>query len=298
MNKIEQFLFDIIGLLIPGFVAMVLPMLILFFVCKLNSFILFNNFFNEFSQSSIKEYTWLILIAIFTILYLLGHVIKVFSIRYYNFMRIIFDKNINVQFIKIKNFLWKYLSKEINKSSNLFIDIIFMTSKITIGILEELSRSIGGIFVFQTQGYDSSNEQFYDKVLHQLKIKYGINIKKRTDIRKLNYAIYKLSQIIQDTNTIKTLTNTFLAKYNFYRSLSFIFFINIMFLVYIHITDEVKDITNFYISLFCLIIFWYTFHEKFKRYWELSGNESLMGIYFYLFYKDKIENNIITKSYS
>ena len=106
MNKIEQFLFDIIGLLIPGFVAMVLPMLILFFVCKLNSFILFNNFFNEFSQSSIKEYTWLILIAIFTIWYLLGHVIKVFSIRYYNFMRIIFDKNINVQFIKIKNFLW------------------------------------------------------------------------------------------------------------------------------------------------------------------------------------------------
>ena len=94
-----------------------------------------------------------------------------------------------------------------------------------------------------------------------------------------------ISCIVQDNENIKTLTRTFLAKYNFYRSLAFIAFANILLIAYILNFKHAIHTTAITELMYLLIVFYFVFHYKYKRYWMLSGNEAVMALYYYYFLK-------------
>jgi len=85
---------------------------------------------------------------------------------------------------------------------------------------------------------------------------------------------------------IKSLATTFLAKYNLYRSLSFIFIFSFFYYLFFFTTyhdsiiQEAKALGK-YVPI-CLVLLWFVFHVAFKRYWTLCGNESLMSLYYFL----------------
>ena len=153
-------------------------------------------------------------------------------------------------------------------------------------VLEESRDILAGAFKFSAAGYDSASERYYEQVLETLAKDYDIDLREEKSEKKLHYAIYKLAGIFRDNENVKTLSSTFLAKYNFYRSMSFIFFINIIFTLCLIFKYRVFDYKTA-ILLVILVLFSYSFHEKYKRYWTLSGNEALMGVYYYLCMKGK-----------
>ena len=286
MDKIDQFLFDIIGLLIPGFLALLLPLLIYSFLCDSNAVLYFNSSVQYVDSLKSVLSKWIVLLTFLTLVYLLGHVIKILSVRYYNFMQIIFDQNINsfcnIAIIPVTKFLKNITFKNLNP----IYQFLLLPVSILIGFLIEIKNIISNFFTFQTEGFYGSSDSAYNKVIEEIKNKFDVDINKKDGIRKLDYFIYKLSTIVQDSENIKTLTHTFLAKYNFYRSLSCIFFLNIIYAFYL--IEVNKNSGMQYTSLLLvLVIFEYTFREKYKRYWQLSGNEALLGIYYFL----NIKNN-------
>ena len=105
------------------------------------------------------------------------------------------------------------------------------------------------------------------------------------------YDTYKISNLLLFQDGVDTLNNKFMSKYNMYRSLSFIFGLNFVYLLYLQLQfySDANVFTLFYLLNF---IAWFAFHEKFKRYWTLAGNESLMNVYTYFLNKQLVQTNL------
>lgn len=278
MDKIEQFLFDIMGLLVPGFLFLFVPLIVLvigYDYSLLSKIASIGNVKQLLYHTSPKNNYAYIFLIITTLSYLFGHIVKVLSIRYYDFLKKIFDDNIN---IGLKNSFTKKKDKTDNSYNiNFFSSIITGLKK---GVCNLFDNFIIKLFKFKTKDYDDSSKEYRDKLIEYLKEKEVIPDK---DLDKYNYPIYKLSCIIQDNNGIKTLVHVFLAKYNLYRSLSFIAIINVFFILYLLLFKHVTHKTAILYMLCLVLLFYYTFHYKYKRYWMLSGNEAIMGLYYYYF---------------
>lgn len=286
-EKIETFLFDLMGLLLPGIVFLVgifftslllfssgtfekIEMLskdIPFFITLLN---IFNKLNNQIS----------LLILLFLLhAYLTGHVIKVFSKIYYSIFGLIFDKGINKMIVTLKNkgnIDTAYLTSKFPSSFETFLND-------ALKIISNLSKET---FVYIPKDYEPANEKFLDESM------VIINRKFETDFPKEWYSFYKLAKIIISHEDLKSMNDTFLAKYNLYRSLSFITFLQIITIVIFNISSVGLNSLSGPISLTLIlinIIFWYTFHEKYKRYYRLCGNEILVAVYYH-FKKETMSN--------
>lgn len=302
IERFEQFLFDIVGLFIPGFLFLLLPFLVIAIAYDINTIINLLSLYNLNVLISNYKFINSYNITIFLILlfsYLFGHIIKVFSIIFYDFFKTIFDENINkIISILVKRFKKNIFRKDITYKFKklclknwyfkiiLFIYLIFLS--IPCGIIKSfysLCKTIFiQLFIFKTADYEASIIPYRKKLINYLQEKnYIPELSKKYNF---NYSIYKLSSILQCNKNIKTLINAFLAKYNFYRSISFICFMNILLIIYLLNFKNVlhKSLTSLILML--LIIAYYTFHCKYKRYWRLSGNEAIMGLYYYFFFKD------------
>lgn len=288
LSKIENFLFDILGLVLPRFIflgALIAP-LSLIDMSKFSSkdldksYILselstINNLFKNYWD----EKSTLIIIIIVILSYLFGHFIKVFSIIKYEMLVAIFDKSlnklINYIFLKLKSFAsWIYQALF---GQNLFTTKVYLWLK---EIFKPIKNTLSKIFTFKSDDY------FYDNATLKSQCITIINSRLNTNYPDVWYSIYKFSAIISNQENNKSLSAFFLAKYNLYRSLSFIFLFTAFYFHFCfiasekYIADDIGKITSLLVLTSSLL--WFTFHYKYKRYWTLCGNETLVSLYYFL----------------
>src|SRR5688500_13494374 len=134
-SKIENFLFDILGLVLPGviFLTILILPISLVDITKIPAQVIDSSFIlSELSTVSkiIKTY-WtanssLVIIFIVIISYLIGHFIKVFAIIKYEILTAIFDKSIN----KWINWLFEKLKFQLNRGYYKFFGANIYTTKV------------------------------------------------------------------------------------------------------------------------------------------------------------------------
>lgn len=288
LSKIENFLFDILGLVLPGiiFLLILISPVSFFDASKISDKVLSHSFIlsSLITFFNILKVYWntnlnITLFILIMISYLVGHTIKVFSIIVYEILNTLFDKSIN----KIVLYLFRGFIALINLISNFLFNITFQQSLLYKGLnilLTPIGNTINKIFTFNSPNYFSDNESMKADCVALINQRLG------TSYPNVWYSIYKLFFVIQQQENIKALSGNFLAKYNLYRSLSFIFiFTTIYYYCFFkatanYISPELTKITS--LILYSAIVLWFTFHYKYKRYWTLCGNESLVSLYYFL----------------
>ncbi len=290
-SRIEDFLFDILGLVLPGFVFLsflIIP--ILFIDQKPNdgsanaSIIAIYNLVN-LARHEINVNGSIAVVTIFIFSYILGHFVKVFAIIMYDFLTTIFDKIINVIFVKlflvtklVINIIYKLFSNK-----DVYDNKIYKYLK-TLSI--PFKNTFWKIFIFKPLDYFPDNKELIDECVKIINTRLGSNYK-----NTWGYPLYKFARIMADQHNIKSLAGNFLAKYNLYRSLAFIFIFSLFY--YSILLNHYKSyfVNEFGIGLSYIVFFFallaFTFHYKYKRYWTLCGNETLVSLYC-LLNKDKI----------
>ncbi|MCY7541622.1 hypothetical protein P9173_07575 [Bacillus safensis] len=313
-EKIESFLFDILGLLVPGIVLILGVAFSYFSLISSDSWYYLTQKVNNESIIVINHISILLerfnggnflIIIIFLILlgYLLGHIVKVFSKIYYGACIIIFDNGI----IELLKYIWASIKKSVKdtfRDYKQFIDsrpffeqryklkkmLNFENKffKVTFIFVGNIFKFILGIFsealTFKVDSYEPANEKLVSEVVGLINQKYEVDFPKKW------YSVYKLSKTIITHENLKSLGDTFLAKYNLYRSLSFISFLNIVLtcVLYFFLSEYLNPYANILGPLLLIIhlLFLFTFHEKYKRYFKLCGNETLIAL-FYFFKKQQ-----------
>lgn len=313
-EKIESFLFDILGLLVPGIVLILGVAFSYFSLISSDSWNYLTQKVNNGSIIVINHVSILLkkfnggnflTIILFLILlgYLLGHIVKVFSKIYYDACIIIFDNGI----IKLLKYFWASIKKCVKntfKDYEQFIDsrpffeqkhklkkilkFEYKVFKGTFIFVRNIFKFILKIFnealTFKVDSYEPTNEKLVSEVISLINRKYEVNFPNAW------YSVYKLSKTIMIHENLKSLGDTFLAKYNLYRSLSFISFLNIVLtsVLYFFLSEYLNPYANILGPLLLIIhlLFLFTFHEKYKRYFKLCGNETLIAL-FYFFKKQQ-----------
>ncbi len=292
-EKIEIYFFDIMGLLIPGIIFLSgITFTCLFLLSAdtilsiqniLSQIVLFKLYLNL--DKDLRKNIWLLVVFVIFNSYLIGHVIKVISKVYYSFFTILFDQFINKIISTIHKWLRKIIADLIN-SPNPQRAINWMNSDFRKFIKDFITsvyrffhHNLKVIFVFKSDEYEKDNEPLLNESLQIINQRYS------TDFPVRWYSIYKLSKTINYHENLKNMSDTFLAKYNFYRSLSFICFLQFLLIIFLFFNDNLLNVYSHTIVIILLVIntiFWYTFHEKYKRYFKLCGNETLVSIYYHL----------------
>ena len=275
LDQLQNFLFDLLGLVLPGFIfifVLATPFLLVSIpsnvVCiNSNDFVLLiRNLSTWIQDQSILEST----LAIFIVSFILGHSVKVFSKLMYDLLKAIFDDTINKWcnwvIIKIGITKERFDSK---KEKGLY-PIIFVVIKY-----------VSMIFTFNPQDYFKDNEPLTEESVKNFNEYYEAKFENKWR------SVYKLSKIISAQENIKSLSYTYLAKYNFYRSISLIALFNILYDLFLlsKIGEGLQQYT-FFVALLNFIL-WFTFHEKYKRYWMLCGDENLVSFYYFTLKKKK-----------
>jgi len=288
-SKFENFLFDILGLILPGFIFLLLfsaPLMLFNFESVtigsqeqsglLSGLSVLSKTLHEYTNSNINY----VLIVICVASYIIGHLLKVFSIIQYEIFGSLFDQTIN----KLISFIYLWIIKAIiniyNKifKRDLTQEFLYMQVRI---LFIPVKNTLNKIFVFKPKDYMKENEKLKKLSIEILSQKFNVPLTSDWD-----YTMYKISTVLFAQENVKSLSGFFLAKYNLYRSLAFAFAVScIYFNIFYNVTEEfldgnVKILKVFILTLFALL--WFTFHYKYKRYWTLCGNETLVSFYYFL----------------
>jgi hypothetical protein len=273
-SKLENFFFDILGLILPGaiFLLILLSPVLLVDMAKMekaadtsvmiSALVTIWNILKAYWASNPKS-----ALTIVTILaYLIGHTVKVFSRIKYDFLAAIFDEGVNKLIIRA----YKWTKKRLLPRPPEFLKSLF----------KPIKNLITSIFTFKTADYSSDNATIREKSIKEL------NTRLDMEFPDTNYSIVKFSSVITNYEGLRSLGTFYLAKYNLYRSLALIFLFTTIY--YWYFFGKAKDFlsaTSHEISTLILvspIILWFTFHEKYKRYWNLYGGERLMTLFYFL----------------
>lgn len=293
LTKLDNFLFDILGLVLPGLIFLTIiicPVYLLDFPNISHAAIESQPILSVYSDvrlliDDLSKINNGLLISITVVIgYMLGHFIKVFSIIKYDFLSVIFDKSINrlfdaiYKFVKLKiNAFIKISTQKDIYDENWYLYLRTLASPFKNTMLK--------IFTFKSADYFSDNDELRKQCIAIINRKLDLNYPDKW------YSLYKFSSIINSQENIKSLASNFLAKYNLYRSMSFIFLFSFIFFAYFfsvasdYITQKHSNLLSVILVACCLL--WFTFHYKFKRYWTLCGNEMLVSLYYFLS-KEKI----------
>ena len=291
-EKIDRILFDFLGLILPGIVAL---------------FVLFVPvYFYDFTQSTNALRNYDGLVAIFTVLmsymkrinsnniisisvvtvllaYIFGHILKVMSKFLYDFLEAIFDKTFNRLFLFIYHLIcellqqtFRWVSKKIRLPESFEKPIADQFSV----WIKPFRSIIIQVFTFRTENYYADNKELESQTVKL------INKRLKTNFPECWHTLYKFANVLYVHEQINTLSTSYLAKYNLYRSLSLVFFVNFFYLC-LFFNSGIHYLPSFIahikgICLFANVFFWVTFHIKFKRYWTLCGNETLLSLFYYL----------------
>lgn len=256
MEKVEYFLYDILGLCIPGFVV------ILTLDFRINFIGAIIELLTDIPKSC---FAFLFGAILLITCYIVGSLLKIISKYFYKIIQRIFDECINKFINSLKSFTC-------------------IKNKLKLLLGDDLYGLVAEIFVFKAQKFGAEFTEYYNKIKEKIDIKTG---PKRIDDNQNNfdYGIYKLGQIVAMNNSIKTHSNLFLAKYYLYKLLACWSFLYI-FVVIIYYYNFSHPI----LLILGLIIAFIVFNQKYKLYKKLNGNELIMALYFFL-YKDTFQSH-------
>lgn len=289
ISKIEDYIFDFLGLVLPGFIFLLLTStpLLIYDYNRLGIQVVANSKLLSILKNLalhidkiIDKPSQFTVIVIVLISYIIGHLIKVFSIIQYDFSRMIFDGLICKLFSLLDSWTRSYV-KWILDSFFLPNDTVRLKLiKLLTRIYKPFNSLYKKLFQFEAPDFIKDNESLKDECISK------INTKFNTQFPNKWYSLYKFSTVIQNQEGIKSTSFWLLAKYNLYRSLSFIFLITFAY-YWIFFKTMCQYLDKSIISLQDLILWsifllWFTFHYKFKRYWTLCGNEVLVSLYYFL----------------
>lgn len=304
-EKLDQYLFDVVGIFLPGFLALLLLSLLTGInLCDQGSS---NHIVFENSQVVI-----LLLLG-----FLLGHAVKYFSVFFYKCFVNWLDKGIYRGLAHFSSLLNEYYKRCCNFLLNrlpvgqlpvgigmlvaLLKAIIKKTFQFFARMLLPLKEFLwDDLMRFKTKPYDPETYKNMERyVLEKLREDREFeNMGSLTDDSMLKNEIYKISDIISRNKGIKSIWQLHHAKYNCYRSLAFIFFVSTVsctcILVYRNKIDLIKQLhpsfeKYLYIGIISFVLF-LTFHHKFKRYFTLCSAEALSAL-FYFYYDIKAKKS-------
>lgn len=280
LSKLENFLFDLLGLILPGAIFLLILISPILFLgkgalddtaeapvilagMKTISDIL-KNYWTSYPRSAL---TIAVILA-----YLMGHTLKVFSKIKYDLLTAVFDKSINRPVInlfeKSKN---KVFGKDRGRSG------FFKWCK---EVFQPVKKILGDVFIFNPLDHYSTDEELQERCMEI------INTRLSFSSSDSNKALAKLSGVIANQENIRSLGTFYLAKYNLYRSLAFIFLFTTVYYIYFfhvagsYIASAAQAISG--IILAAPAILWFTFHVKYKKYWTLYGNERIVSLFYFL----------------
>lgn len=289
VERIEDFIFDFLGLILPGFIFILLlstPLLLFNFnlvsSCQIEKSKILTILSNliKYSDSVIHYQNTIFVFIIILLSYVIGHLIKVLSIIQYEIFITIFDKLLNRMIIS--SFFW--IKSKLVK----LVLLIFGNENVIVGFLQFIYKEVrkpvksflSKIFIFKPSNYLKENGIMVKESI------IIINEKFQTTFPNEWYSLYKFSSVLHHQENIKSLTSIFLAKYNFYRSMAFVFFVIFFYFLMFFNAIATSLIPGIFhikgLILLTIVLMWFTFHYKFKRYWTLCGNESLVSLYYFL----------------
>jgi hypothetical protein len=294
LSKIESFLFDLLGLALPGAIFLLIlisPVCFLDFSSisakvTMSSFVLSGLLYaSNLIKTHFSLNPTLLFVSFIVLAYIVGHVVKVFSIVVYEFLTALFDKTIN----EIVSYLFEALKNLGNRINNaifkrdMYDSWLFPKMKV---LFIPIKNTVQKAFVFKSPDYFADNEPMRTKCVEL------INKRLNTTYPDKWYSLYKFSTVLHSQEDIKSLSSHFLAKYNLYRSLSFLFMFTAVYFYWLcQLPNNYFSNTEIIFPIVCTICFlWFTFHYKFKRYWTLCGNETLVSLFYFLNKKDVNES--------
>lgn len=288
VDKINDLLFEVLGLLLPSLILCIIafePVLYIkdFSINKNNSLL------KDVDIKSIESFwIFLFLIAFF---YVIGNVIKVVSKVYCDLGKSIFDDTI---FALIYYMFNKRLpgeednsrketggKEEVQKDAKCQEKSKTKLKNIPVfTILNVFYEWIKKTLSFSTKNYDEIFECMYIELAVN---KLELFNKEEKD--KKWFLFYKKAITILEQENIDTLSYKHLSKYNSFRSLECVFFCAIIYNTILSYKDININYLIYYIILGFNIICLVSFHEKYKRYWKLCGNEVITGLDYFYNYK-------------
>lgn len=286
--KIENFLFDILGLTLPG--AIFLLILLspnLFFDAStakpdmIHSSVILSSLtvVTGWIKTYWPLYTTYVLFIGLAGAYLIGHTVKVLSGYMYDILKAVFDSTLNKiagpLFAGIKNIARRLLNTLIRNPQNRQHTVDWINS-----FLYPWKKGLQDIFTFGAPSYDGKHQVLWQNCLD--------TIDRRLDITYPRdwHSTYKISSVMSEQEGVRSIAVFYLAKYNLYRSLAFIFlFATVYYGLFFgetraQLSPQVNRITLAVLIL--NIVLWFTFHHKYKRYWTLSGDERLLSLFYFL----------------
>lgn len=164
------------------------------------------------------------------------------------------------------------LEKESRENSD---DSYKLGEKLIVVTIYVLVKWLWDTLAFKTDSYGKDFEDLYINLAG----KNSITFSDEKDKEKKFFLFYKIATTILNQNNINTLYYKFLSKYNSFRSIEFVFFCGIIYnMLFCH---SCIDFERYFIVLGVNVVCLIGFHEKFKRYWKLCGNEVILGLDYY-----------------
>lgn len=264
-DKIENYLFDFIGLMLPGayfFGCIFLIKVVIdnfqleedLFITNLISFV--DETYTLF-KSYLDDY---FIFGALVIFFLLGHPIKVFAKHFYKIGEGLIDDFLLKGYQWLRN-EWKWLNNVDKFLGNIHIKYIFKET-----------------FRFGGTDLHPLYSQYHEETSRLVKEYYNIELKDNW------YPLYKLGTTVIGNEKLNSLHQLYLAKYNLYRSLAFISLIFGLLFYFSTDVSLLNDSNSFFISLINFSFFglWFAFHSKYKRYWMLDGSDTLINLFYFL----------------
>jgi hypothetical protein len=279
-SKLENFFFDILGLILPGaiFLLIFLSPVLLVDMGKmekaadtsvmLSALVTIWNILKAYWTSNPKSA--LTIVAILA--YLTGHTVKVFSRIKYEFLVAIFDKNLNIVAIRLYRKTRSWIFPPGKPQSGTFIQLK--------ALISPFKNFLWDLFTFSTINSLERDKIFRQNCVDQLNTRLDIKLANDQE------TVAKLSSVITNQESLRSLGTFYLAKYNLYRSLALIFLLTTCYYGYFFsVTGNTISAMSHKISgiiLAAALLLWFTFNSKYKRYWTLYGGERILTLFYFL----------------
>lgn len=288
IEKLSDILYEVLGLLLPTLILCMVLMEPLFYMKdSLWESIRINDCLKVVESDNLF---WLILFII-AVFYVVGNVIKVLAKLYYDLGKAIFDDT----FLAILDCIYEKFYKngpkdkqdlesreenDPNGGEQNQDDSSKLGKKPFFSIICVLYEWLRKTLVFKADNYGRDFKKLYTDLAERISIKF----KNEKDKEEKWFLFYKKATIIINQNNINTLYYKFLSKYNSFRSIEFAFFCGIIYNIFFRYFDI--DLQRYFIVLGVNVVCLVSFHEKFKRYWKLCGNEVIVGLDYYYRYME------------
>lgn len=252
LDKLEDFLYDVFGIILPGCCVFFIFTGSWYFIAKDKSNI--EQILQNLPNNDKLPFSALILLSLL-FAYLLGTILMKFARIFYEILEKIFDGFLNPFISKLvptslkNNLVYKYLKDGLS---------------------------------FQCEDYSTANAPIQKAVLNQIQKEYPNFPDSKF------YLIYKLASLILLQANIPNQISKFLAKYTFSKSLACLCFLtNLWLTLLLLIYPNLIISENALILLISLAICGYIFHSNYKNFFRTCGDEALISLYAYFFRHDK-----------